>query len=149
VQTQIDEFARFVSAQARAYEHALRELTAGRKESHWMWFIFPQLRGLGHSEMSRKYSIVSLRAARRFLAHEILGQRLRECAELVVNQQDKEIESIFGYVDALKFHSCMTLFSLCSESGSPFSAAIDKYFGGSHDGNTLRLLRERGEMPRD
>ena len=142
-----DEFARFVSAQSAIYEQVRRELSGGCKKSHWIWFIFPQLRGLGQSAMSKKYAIPSLRGARRYLMHELLGPRLLECTGLVLAIHGRGIDNIFGSLDAMKFHSCMTLFSLCAEEGSVFSAAMKRYFAGMQDTNTLRLLRERGEVP--
>lgn len=141
-----DEFARYVSAQADVYEKAIGELSAGRKASHWMWFIFPQLRGLGHSEMSRKYAIASVKSAQRYLDHPLVGPRLRECTRLIIETQGNEIESIFGYVDAMKFHSCMTLFAIATEEGGVFSEALDRFFAGEQDPNTLRLLRKRHEL---
>ena len=144
----IEEFARFLSAQARVYDEVLRELTAGRKDSHWMWFIFPQLRGLGQSVMSRRYAIVSLKQGRRYLEHELLGQRLRDCTALVIGAHAKTAEDIFGVIDALKFHSCLTLFSLCAPHYSVFEQGLRIYYGGRPDANTLRLLKTRGELPR-
>ena len=147
MKAQPDEFARFVSAQNGVCEKVLAELAAGKKSSHWMWFIFPQLRGLGRSEMSRKYGIVSMKAAKRYLDHALLGPRLRDCTQLVLDVKGKEIEAVLNYVDAMKFHSCMTLFFLVAEDGSVFSKAIDRYFMNVQDANTLRLLRERRELP--
>lgn len=135
-----DEFAHFVNAQASVYDQVLRELAAGCKSSHWMWFIFPQLRGLGHSSMSERFAIESLAQARRYLADSLLGARLSECTTLVLNVQGRTADDIFGGVDTLKFHSSVTLFSLCAPSKSAFARATDKYFAGTPDANTLRLL---------
>ena len=135
-----DEFAHFVDAQGAIYEQVLRELAAGRKYSHWMWFIFPQLRGLGHSSMSERYAIDSLAQARRYLAHPLLGPRLSECTTLVLAVQSRRADDILGGIDTLKFHSSMTLFSLCDAPTNAFSRAIDKYYAGTPDANTLRLL---------
>ena len=142
-----DEFARFSSAQAPVYDQVLRELVIGRKVSHWMWFIFPQLRGLGQSEMSRRYAIVSRGQARRYLAHEVLGARLRHCVAVVMGNPDSTAEDIFGGVDSMKFHSCLTLFSLCSPPESVFAQGIVRFFAGQVDATTLRLLKSRGELP--
>jgi len=142
-----DRFDRFISAQAPIYDQVLHELRRGRKTSHWMWFIFPQLRGLGQSETSRRYAILSLRDASAFLAHAVLGSRLRQCAELVLALKGRDIQDVFGYVDALKFHSCMTLFALCDQQGDIFTQALDAFYDGAQDENTLRLLRERHEYP--
>jgi len=142
-----DEFAHFVGAQASVYDQVLRELAAGCKYSHWMWFIFPQLRGLGHSQMSMRYAIESLEQARRYLAHELLGTRLRECTTLVLNMQGTTANDIFGGVDTLKFHSCVTLFSLCAPPKNVFAKAIAKYFAGTPDANTLRILDIERQRP--
>jgi uncharacterized protein (DUF1810 family) len=134
------EFDHFVRAQAPVYEQVLRELAAGCKDSHWMWFIFPQLRGLGYSMTSQRYAIESLGQARRYLEHSLLGPRLRECTELVLHIQGRTAEDIFGDPDWMKFRSSMTLFSLCLPPDSVFARAIDKYFAGKNDGRTLKLL---------
>lgn len=135
-----DEFAHFVDAQASLYDQVLRELAAGRKRSHWMWFIFPQVRGLGHSWMAERYAIESLAQARRYLAHPVLGLRLSECTTLVLEIENKTADDIFGGVDTLKFHSSMTLFSLCDVPTNSFLRAIEKYFFGIPDANTLKIL---------
>ncbi len=137
---QPDEFSHFVDAQALVYDQVLRELARGCKYSHWMWFIFPQLRGLGHSWMSERYAIESLAQARRYLAHPLLGSRLTECTSLALNVQERTADHIFGGVDTLKFRSCVTLFSLCDTSQNVFAQALHKYFAGRPDANTLRLL---------
>ncbi len=134
------EFDHFLQAQAPIYDQVRRELATGRKISHWMWFIFPQLRGLGHSSTAAFYALDSVEEARRYLAHEVLGPRLRECAELAMNIRGSTAEDVFGYPDWLKFRSSMTLFSLASPPGSVFAQALDKYFAGQPDQCTLDLL---------
>jgi uncharacterized protein (DUF1810 family) len=137
------EFDHFVRAQAPVYDKILRELAAGQKSSHWMWFIFPQLRGLGHSPMAERYAIESLAQARRYAEHSLLGARLRECTQLVLGVRGRTAEDIFGYPDWMKFRSSMTLFSLCAPPDSLFAQAIDKYFAGERDDRTLELLDMR------
>jgi uncharacterized protein (DUF1810 family) len=139
---------RFVEAQAGIYEQARAELRAGRKRSHWMWFVFPQFRGLGSSEMAVRFAISSLVEAQAYLEHPVLGTRLRECAGIVVEVKGKSVEEIFGYPDDLKFHSSMTLFDRAtalfaeaeSVSDSVFHEALKKYFGGKRDQATLARL---------
>ena len=116
------------------------ELRAGCKRGHWMWFVFPQIAGLGHSEMARRYAIASLGEARAYLAHEILGPRLRECAALVVAVEGRSIGEIFGYPDDLKFHSSMTLFARATPQEQVFKDALQKYFGGEEDRATVGKL---------
>ncbi len=131
---------RFVDAQRSVYDQALSELRAGQKRSHWMWFIFPQLEGLGHSSTAKYYAISSLDEARDYLNHPILGPRLRACAHLVNQADGRSALQIFGYPDNLKFRSSMTLFSRATEDNAPFLAALDKFFGGVADSVTLNLL---------
>lgn len=131
---------RFVEAQAPVYARALAELKAGRKQSHWMWFIFPQIAGLGHSALAQMYAIQDLAEARAYLAHPVLGARLRECTQAVLHIHGKTGHMIFGSPDDLKFRSSMTLFDLASASGI-FGAALDKYFDGQKDQLTLQKLR--------
>jgi uncharacterized protein (DUF1810 family) len=131
---------RFLDAQQPVFERVRAELTDGRKRSHWMWFVFPQIRGLGQSDMARRYAITSLEEAKAYLAHPILGARLRDCSRLVANVKDRSIDTIFGYPDNLKFHSCMTLFAQASNGEAAFTACLQKYFGGEMDGATLRAL---------
>nr|WP_227470395.1 DUF1810 domain-containing protein [Massilia sp. YMA4] len=132
---------RFISAQASVYGQVLRELCDGRKTSHWMWFIFPQLRGLGRSERSEFYGIGSLAEARAYLADVVLGERLYECTELVNGHAGRPIETILGAVDAQKFHSSMTLFSRATHDNAPFKRALELFFGGRPDEATLELLQ--------
>jgi uncharacterized protein (DUF1810 family) len=132
---------RFVMAQAPLYDIALAELIGGRKLTHWMWFIFPQLRGLGHSSMAHRYGIGSLDEARAYLRHPVLGQRLRECVTAVLDCGETNLGVIFGSPDDMKFVSSMTLFSLASgDEVSLFSEALMKFCGGDKDQRTLSLL---------
>jgi uncharacterized protein (DUF1810 family) len=134
------DLSRFVDAQDPVIDQVRRELRAGRKTSHWMWFIFPQLRGLGHSAMAQRYGIGSLDEARAYLAHPILGARLRECTELVLLRRDRTIHEILGSPDDLKFHSSMTLFELATQRDDPFVIALHLHFNGKFDEATLRRL---------
>jgi uncharacterized protein (DUF1810 family) len=124
---------RFVTAQAPIYDRALRELWAGRKQSHWMWFVFPQIAGLGHSAMAQSYAIESLEEARAYLAHPLLGARLREFTRAVLDVEGKTAREIFGSPDDLKFRSCLTLFVHTAPDEPLFRAALNKYFGGDAD----------------
>jgi uncharacterized protein (DUF1810 family) len=134
------EFDHFVIAQDPVYDRVVRELRQGRKTSHWIWYIFPQLGGLGRSEMSDRYALDSAQTAKRYLEHAVLGARLLECTQLVLDVQDRTAEEIFGSPDWMKFRSSMTLFCLCGPAGSLFDLAIDKYFAGKKDSRTLDLL---------
>jgi uncharacterized protein (DUF1810 family) len=140
----VDPFnlARFVNAQDEGgtFDRAVAELRQGRKNSHWMWFIFPQIAGLGHSETSRKFAIRSLDEAKAYLTHEVLGARLLECVSILSGQQEPDAESIFGAVDAVKLRSSMTLFALAADDPTPFQAVLDRYFEGAADNRTLELL---------
>jgi len=134
------DLQRFLEAQAGVYVYACAELRAGRKKSHWMWFVFPQIRGLGSSPMAMRYAISGMEEARAYLGHVVLGPRLRECAGIVVGAQGRTVEEIFGYPDDLKFHSCMTLFARAEEGGGVFREAIERYFGGEMDRGTVGIL---------
>jgi uncharacterized protein (DUF1810 family) len=134
------DLARFVDAQAANYSRALAELRAGEKRSHWMWYVFPQIDGLGHSPMSRRYSIKSGAEARAYLEHPVLGLRLRESFAAVNAIAGRSAHEIFGSPDDLKFRSCATLFDSVSEK-DVFEQALEKYFAGERDEETLRLLR--------
>jgi uncharacterized protein (DUF1810 family) len=136
------DLERFVEAQAGVYEHACAELRAGRKRSHWMWFVFPQIRGLGSSPMAMRYAISSLDEAWAYLGHAVLGARLRECARIMVAVQSRTVEEIFGFPDDLKFHSSMTLFAKAdsAEDGGVFGEALRKYFDGKMDAGTLEKI---------
>lgn len=132
---------RFVDAQHPIYGQVRDELQAGQKASHWMWFIFPQIKGLGLSPTAQKYAISGIEEAKAYLNHSLLGFRLRECTQLAIAVNDRSIEDIFGYPDHLKFHSSMTLFAHLHPSDKLFTAALAKYFHGKRDGKTLELLR--------
>jgi uncharacterized protein (DUF1810 family) len=134
------ELERFIKAQDRVYERVCAELRNGRKESHWMWFIFPQVRGLGSSETAKAFGIASCEEAEAYLKHPILGTRLRECSGLVNLIEGRSAENIFGYPDNLKFRSSMTLFAKVS-SDRVFQDALTKFFAGEPDERTLFLLR--------
>ena len=136
------KLAEFIAAQDPVYGQVLRELRAGRKETHWIWFIFPQLAGLGSSSMSEKFGITSKAEAQAYLHHPVLGSRLRECTELMLGLRDRNVDEILGYPDNLKFCSCMTLFAAAAPAEPIFKAALDKYFGGKPDQITLSLLHE-------
>ena len=132
---------RFLAAQNPVLDQVRSELAAGRKRSHWMWFVFPQLRGLGQSDMAQHYGLASLAEARAYLAHPVLGKRLRDCTSLVNAVQGRSAEEILGGVDALKFRSCMTLFAAADPGEAVFRAALDRYYGGVDDPRTLALLQ--------
>ena len=135
------DLERFIEAQAPVYDRALGELCAGRKSTHWMWFIFPQIRGLGQSSMSRRYAISSREEAVAYLIHPILGARLRECTQTVLNVDGRTLKEIFGGIDSLKFCSCMTLFAHAAPGDSLFQSALDTCCDGKADGETITLLR--------
>ena len=121
---------RFVDAQDGVFEQVCAELREGRKRSHWMWFVFPQLKGLGHSLMAERFAISSLDEAEAYLDHPVLGPRLRECTQLVNQIDGSTVDRIFGYPDNLKFRSCMTLFAQVPADNQVFKDALEKYFGG-------------------
>jgi len=131
---------RFIAAQDGSYPYALAELHAGRKRTHWMWFIFPQFNGLGSSAMSRRYAVTDLAEARAYLAHPVLGPRLRECAEALLQIRGRSAREILGSPDDLKLRSSATLFAQVSAEGSVFHRVLAQYFGGEPDPRTLRLL---------
>jgi uncharacterized protein (DUF1810 family) len=135
-----DPFAHFVEAQNKVYDAVIEELTAGKKETHWMWYIFPQLKGLGHSLKSVKYGLDSPDHATAYLDHGVTGPRLIGCTKLVLAHQDKSAEQIFGTVDRLKFWSCMTLFSSVPKVDGCFAQALGQFFGGEKDSRTLDML---------
>ena len=133
--------SRFLDAQALIdYDVALRELRNGRKEGHWIWFVFPQL-GLGNSAISDAFALTCLEEAQAYLEHTILGARLRECTQAVLETRGLTANEIFGFPDWLKFRSCMTLFDCAAGGSCEFREAIQKFFGGEGDAATLRLLR--------
>jgi uncharacterized protein (DUF1810 family) len=134
------DLQRFVDAQNSVYDRVSSELREGRKRSHWIWFIFPQIRGLGSSPMARKFAVSSLAEATAYLAHPILGPRLAECTELVNLVEGRPIEQIFDYPDDLKFRSSMTLFAHATSDNQLFLDAVRKYFEGEFDPATLKRL---------
>jgi len=131
---------RFVRAQEQSYEQALSELERGRKQSHWMWYVFPQFDGLGSSPTSKLYSIKSMAEARAYLEHPVLGPRLAECAEAMLAVDGKSARAILGSPDDMKLKSCATLFAHVSPPGSVFERLLDKFYDGERDAATLRLL---------
>jgi uncharacterized protein (DUF1810 family) len=134
------DLQRFVDAQRDVYATALAELRAGHKRSHWMWFIFPQIAGLGHSDMARRYTIRSADEAAAYLAHPVLGPRLRECASSVATHEDLSVDDIFGSPDNMKFHSSMTLFADVAPDEAIFQACLDRFFDGIPDSATIERL---------
>lgn len=135
------DLERFKRAQARDYDIALREIRSGRKRSHWMWYIFPQVRGLGHSSMADYYGLDGREEARAYLADPMLGPRLLAISEALLELEDKDAARIFGFPDVLKLRSCMTLFAAVSEEGSVFHRVLDAYYHGEKDKLTMARLR--------
>ena len=131
---------RFVRAQAEVYPVVLAELKRGRKETHWIWFIFPQLAGLGSSAAAKFYAISNLEEAQQYLRHPLLGKRLRECCEVLCSLPDSEIADIFGYPDNLKLCSSMTLFECAADDPDVFICVLQKFYNGKRDPVTLKLL---------
>lgn len=131
---------RFVAAQARNYDAALAEIRAGAKRSHWMWYVFPQLAGLGSSPTAQHFAIRTRDEAGAYLSHPVLGSRLRECVEALLDLNGTTAHEIFGWPDELKLRSSMTLFAVASPSGSLFERVLDQYFAGERDAKTLELL---------
>ena len=134
------DLRRFIAAQAPVMPQVLRELAGGRKQTHWMWFVFPQLRGLGSSAMATRYGITGLDEARAYLAHPLLGARLRDGVALVSAVEGRSATEILGAVDAQKLYSCLTLFAVADPAEPCFRAALDRFFDGEADGRTLELL---------
>jgi uncharacterized protein (DUF1810 family) len=132
---------RFLEAQDGVIDDVLAELRAGQKRSHWMWFIFPQIRGLGHSPIAQEFAISSLQEAQAYLQHPVLGARLRECTQLVNAIEGRSISQIFGFPDDLKFRSCITLFAHATSDNRIFHDALVKYFNGERDPATLERLQ--------
>jgi uncharacterized protein (DUF1810 family) len=139
-----NDLERFVDAQDPVYASVRDELKAGRKESHWMWFVFPQLRGLGHSATASHFGIASAAEAIAYLDHPVLGDRLRECVELVLRVPDRTAHEIFGSPDDLKFRSCLTLFAAVAPTETVFQQGLDQYFDGEVDPLTADRLRRSG-----
>ncbi len=135
-----DDLERFIVEQERAYRGALEELRAGRKTGHWIWFVFPQVAGLGQSAMSQRFSIASMGDAKAYLEHPVLGARLRECAGVLLTTRGRTAEDIFGPLDAMKVRSCMTLFHRAAPDEPRFIDVLDRYYGGVADAATDALL---------
>jgi len=136
----MDSLQRFLDAQAPVYEEACAELKAGCKQSHWMWFIFPQLRGLGQSATAIHYGIASRQEALDYLQHPVLGARLKHCMALLLAHQGLSAQAIFGSTDAMKLKSCATLFAAIAEQEPVFQQVLDHYYSGARDNRTLALL---------
>jgi uncharacterized protein (DUF1810 family) len=136
----MSDLDRFVRAQAGVYDAALAELRAGSKRTHWMWFVFPQIAGLGRSPTAQRYAIASLGEAEAYVAHPVLGQRLRECARVLTELEGRSAEQVFGGLDALKLRSSMTLFARAAPDEPLFRAVLERYFGGEEDPATLERL---------
>lgn len=136
------ELVKFLDAQNQMYLKALAEVRNGKKESHWMWFVFPQIKGLGFSETAKFYGIADLEEAEAYLAHPVLGKHLIEISEALLKIEDKTATEIFGTPDDMKLRSCMTLFSKVPETDKIFEKILDKYFGGSQDDYTEELLQK-------
>jgi uncharacterized protein (DUF1810 family) len=132
---------RFIEAQMTTYEGAMLELTRGRKESHWVWYIFPQIEGLGRSDTAKLYSIKSLEEGRAYLEHPVLGQRLIEACEILLNLKDASIDEVMGFPDDLKLLSSMTLFEAVSDSNSIFTKMIEFYFDDERDETSLEIIK--------
>lgn len=137
----INSLNRFIKAQERAYTTALEEIRNGEKESHWIWFIFPQLRGLGRSDMAYKYGINGIEEAKEYLSHPILSERLIEITETLLTHKDKDIYDIMGDIDDMKLHSSMTLFALASEENSVFHQVLECFYNGEMDEYTIKLIK--------
>ncbi|GAA3960457.1 DUF1810 domain-containing protein [Actinoplanes auranticolor] len=136
----MSDLARFVSAQQDVYEQALAELTAGSKRSHWMWFVFPQIAGLGRTATAQRYAIADLVEARAYLAHPVLGPRLAECARALLGVPGRTATQILGTPDDLKLRSSMTLFAHAADDPAVFRAVLDRYYGGEDDPATVQRL---------
>jgi uncharacterized protein (DUF1810 family) len=136
----LSALSRFLDAQERVYDDALSELRAGRKTSHWMWFVFPQIAGLGRSPTAQRYAIGSLGEAEAYVAHPVLGERLRECARVLTELEGRSAEQVFGGLDALKLRSSMTLFARAAPDEPLFRTVLEQYFGGEEDAATLERL---------
>ena len=136
------DLRRFVEAQDSVIEEVKEELRAGQKRTHWMWYVFPQMEGLGRSQMAQRYAIVSREEAEAYLAHSILGPRLHECTELVNAVEGRSANDIFGSPDDLKFRSSMTLFDAVADDPTPFRTALKRYYDGEPDTKTMELLED-------
>ena len=136
------DLRRFTKAQRNTYDRALAELRNGKKQTHWMWYIFPQIDGLGHSATSRRYAIKSIEEARQYLNHPVLGKRLLECVKVILAIEGRSISEIFGDPDDMKLKSSMTLFTCIPNSPSVLFRVLDKYFNGNRDITTLQLFEK-------
>ena len=136
------DLERFKKAQTQDYGNALREIRNGRKKSHWMWYVFPQVRGLGHSSMADYYGISGIDEAKAYLADPVLGPRLAEISEALMELEEKDAAKIFGFPDVLKLRSCMTLFALAAPEQPVFGRVLEKYYAGRRDERTLELLKK-------
>ena len=134
------DLSRFLEAQKNSYDTALREIRAGRKRSHWMWYIFPQIQGLGYSAMAQHYAIRDLGEAREYLQHPVLGPRLIEISEALLSLDESDPRRVMGSPDDLKLRSCMTLFQSAAPDQPVFGKVLDKFYGGQPDGRTLEIL---------
>ena len=144
-------FDGFIKAQDAVYSQVISELTQGHKRTHWMWFIFPQVKGLGHSIMSQRYAIESLEQAKEYLQHDILSTRLVQCAELLELHPDKSALDIFGATDTIKLHTSLTLFTIASSSKNNciFDQLLDQFFEGSYNINTIRMMMQLSDWKQD
>jgi uncharacterized protein (DUF1810 family) len=138
--TDQNNLTRFIEAQEHVFARALQEIRNGRKTSHWMWYIFPQISGLGSSETSRFYAIKDMTEAKQYLDHPVLGQRLVEIASELLNLEVNDPATVFGDIDSMKLKSSMTLFSMLEDSNPVFQRVLDKYFGGNKDMNTVHIV---------
>jgi uncharacterized protein (DUF1810 family) len=138
----------FVAVQRGCIDRVREELTQGYKQTHWMWFMFPQIAGLGSSSTARRFEIAGLAEARAYLAHPVLGPRLRELTAIVIASGQDDAQRIFGHVDALKFCSCLTLFRAAAPDEDLFRAALEQFFAGREDVRTLEILRDAGDLPK-
>ena len=136
------DLRRFTKAQRNTYDRVLAELRNGKKQTHWMWYIFPQIDGLGHSATSRRYAIKSIEEARQYLNHPVLGKRLLECVKVILAIEGRSISEIFGDPDDMKLKSSMTLFTCIPNSPSVLFRILDKYFNGNRDVKTLQLFEK-------
>lgn len=136
------DLERFISAQEGIYSQVLAEIKRGQKRSHWMWYIFPQIEGLGFSPISKHYAVKSLAEARQYLEHPVLGSRLLECAQALLEVKGRSADEIFGYPDELKLRSCMTLFAQVASPRSEFEQVLDLYYAGQPDQQTLLILKK-------
>ncbi|MFZ2844093.1 DUF1810 domain-containing protein [Psychrobacter sp.] len=143
-------FNDFIQAQNTVYPSVIEELTEGRKSTHWMWFVFPQVKGLGRSVRAQRFAIQSLEQAKEYLQHDVLGARLIECAELLLLHPDKSALEIFGSIDTLKLHSSLTLFTLASANKKcVFDELLDQFYAGNYDINTIKMLMQLSDWKKD